>query len=65
MDMQHDDRFTVFLRADDAHAEAPERNEEPVAICQSYEEARRVKHAFHLSAQECVIRYQGDTGGGD
>lgn len=65
MDSQHDDRFAVFLRADDAHLETPEYNEQPVALCDSYAEARRVQHALHRSAHECVIRYQGETGGGD
>jgi hypothetical protein len=66
MDSLHDDRFLVFLRTDPAHAETPETNEQPVASCDSYEEARRVKHALHPSlSRECVIRFHGDSGGGD
>jgi hypothetical protein len=61
----YEDHFLVFLRADVARADAPDGNEEPVAVCQTYEEARRVKQAYQVSAQDCVIRYQGDTGGGD
>jgi hypothetical protein len=65
MDLQHDDRFLVFVRTDPVQREAPEQNEEPVAACQTYGEARRIKLALHLSAQDCVIRYHGDSGGGD
>jgi hypothetical protein len=65
MDSQHDDRFLVFVRTDVAHAATPEINEEEVAICASYQDARCVKRAFHLTAQECIIRYKGSTGGGD
>jgi hypothetical protein len=61
----YEDRFLVFLRTDVAQATQPESNEEPVADCASYEEARRVKSVFQSSAGECVIRYQGETGGGD
>jgi hypothetical protein len=61
----YEDRFLVFLRANFGHTETPERNEEPVAVCETYAQARRVKQAFHVSAVDCVIRYQGDTGGGD
>jgi hypothetical protein len=61
MDSNYDDRFLVFVRADVALRD-PEFNEEPVAICDSYEEARRVKH---MLGRKCVIRYAGSTGGGD
>jgi hypothetical protein len=65
MDLQHDDRFLVFVRTDAVQREAPEENEEQVAVCATYGEARRIKLALHLSDQDCVIRYHGDSGGGD
>jgi hypothetical protein len=61
MDSNCDDRFLVFVRADIALRD-PEFNEEPVAVCDSYEEARRLKHALGC---KCVIRYAGCSGGGD
>jgi hypothetical protein len=63
MDHLRDDRYFVFLRADNAHGEQPEANEEQLAECYSYEEARRVKHDSH---RDCVIRFSGSSvGGGD
>jgi len=62
MDSSYDDRFLVYVRVDNAHDNLPETNEEPLADCASYEEARRVKHD---TARNCVIRFGGCTGGGD
>jgi hypothetical protein len=57
-----DECFLVFVRADTARGDEPETNEEPVAICDSYEQARRVKQD---TSKKCVIRYAGCAGGGD
>jgi hypothetical protein len=62
MEQFRDDRYLVFLRADPAHSRDPEANEEPLAECHSYEEARRVKLE---SQRDCVIRFSGSVGGGD
>jgi hypothetical protein len=62
MDNSHDDRYLVFLRLDGGHGKDPEKNEEPLAECNSYEEARRVKQNI---AKDCVIRFTGCAGGGD
>jgi hypothetical protein len=58
----YEDGFLVYVRADTAHVDEPESNEEPLAICASYQEARRIKND---AAGKCVIRYAGCTGGGD
>jgi hypothetical protein len=65
MDFDHDDQFVVFVRADRNHIEEPEAVEQPLVACSSYAEARRVQRQFHGTANECVIRYTGDSGGGD
>ena len=51
-----------FLRRPVPHAADPEANEERLADCQSYQEARRVKLE---SQRDCVIRFAGSSGGGD
>jgi hypothetical protein len=65
MDSAHEDRFVVFIRADGADPAFPEDVEQPLASCSSYEEARRVRQAHLDHSAECVIRFVGDTGGGD
>jgi hypothetical protein len=67
MDTVHDDRFMVVLRYDDKHAKTmTDGNEQPLAYCSTYGEARRIREALHGSAAgECVIRYVGQAGGGD
>ena len=65
MDARHEDCFVVFLRSDRNHPEQPEYQEEELADCSSYEEARQIKHAFDRSGRACVIRFVGPAGGGD
>jgi hypothetical protein len=63
--MTHDDRFTVFIRYDANHR-GLDATELPVAFCATYEDARRVRQALQgTAAGDCVIRYEGPTGGGD
>jgi hypothetical protein len=62
MDSVHDDRYFVFVRLDDAHNQRPDDSELPLAECESYEEARLVKSG---STRDCVIRFNGNVGGGD
>jgi hypothetical protein len=62
MDQLQDDHFVVYVRLDPAHDRDPETNEEVLAECTTYAEARRLKHA---SPHDCVIRYVGGGGGGD
>ena len=65
MDFDHDDQFVLFVRADRNHIEEPEAVEQPLGACASYEEARRVRRQFRGTANEYVIRFLGDSGGGD
>ena len=67
MEAVHDDRFVVILRSDDKQTKtASDGNEQPLAYCSTYGEARRIRAALHGSAAgECVIRYVGPAGGGD
>jgi hypothetical protein len=60
----HDDRFAVFIRYDAGNALTPD--EQPVAFCATYHEARRLRQALQGSpAGDYVIRFEGATGGGD
>lgn len=66
MHMQVDhDEFTVYVRNDPGHVLSPEEIEIPLASFSSYEEAVRAQRAYQRPMRECLIRYQGDTGGGD
>jgi hypothetical protein len=65
MELDHDDRFVVYVRADRNHIEEPEAIEQPLITCSTYAEARRVQRQFQGSANECVIRFVGHAGGGD
>lgn len=67
MNPVHDDRFVVFLRYDGSvWPSVEEAHEEPLASCSSYGDARRIRQALHEAAPgECVIRFVGETGGGD
>jgi hypothetical protein len=60
-----DDRFMVFVRAETSCTDHPDALEEPIILCASYEEARRIQRFYHQSHRSCVIRYIGEAGGGD
>ena len=62
MDLLQDGQYQVYVRIDGAHGRDPATNERPLAECDSYEEARRVKQQAQC---DCVIRYTGCVGGGD
>ena len=62
METVYDDSYVVYLRTE--YAAAPEDIEQPVATCSTYEDAVRA-HRTAGWAQNSVIRYQGDVGGGD
>ncbi len=61
------DHFAVFIRYDASHnGSGLDGAELPVAFCSTYAEARRIRQALHGSAAgDCVIRFEGSTGGGD
>jgi hypothetical protein len=65
MEPVQDDRFVVFVRESAGHHASPETVEREVSACSSYDEARRVQQTYRQTAQECVIRYVGQSGGGD
>ena len=65
MDPMLDDHFIVFLRHDRSHSSRPDHAEQPLIICSSYQEARRIQRQLQHSYRDCVIRYVGRTGGGD
>jgi hypothetical protein len=65
MDLHEDDWFTIYVRTDPAEAQSPEDIEIPLASFPSYQDALRAQRAYQRPIRECVIRYHGDTGGGD
>ncbi len=65
MHTDHQDGFMVYLRLDRSPEHAPEVFERPLAECASYEEARRIQREYRRHDRECVIRYCGESGGGD
>jgi hypothetical protein len=65
MHTDHDEGFLVFVRVDPAHEHRPDASEHLLTECASYAEARRIQRACRRDARECVIRYQGESGGGD
>jgi hypothetical protein len=65
MDLVHDSNFVVYVRTDPGHGEHPGRVERPLAAFPTYEEARRVQQTCRQAARDCVIRYEGISGGGD
>jgi hypothetical protein len=64
-DDQVQDCFVVFVRDGSGAACRPEAVERPVAACPSYEEAVRLRGQLRQSGRSCVIRFVGQTGGGD
>jgi hypothetical protein len=65
MDSDREEGFVVFIRTDSNDASAPDLIEQPYATCVTYEEARRVSRGYRDGANPCVIRFVGETGGGD
>jgi hypothetical protein len=65
MDCTHEDGFVVFIRSDREGGAAPDRAEWPLATCASYEEARHIRDSVSNHSGDCVIRFVGETGGGD
>jgi hypothetical protein len=65
MDAVLEDRYVVFLRVEREACERRECDEEPLATCDTYEEARQLWRRNHEAGRDCVIRYVGTAGGGD
>ena len=60
-----EDRYLVFLRMERSESERRACDEEPLADCATYEEAREVRQRYHDRGRDCVIRFVGPAGGGD
>ncbi len=65
MATDHDELFVVYLRTAHNSENSPELAERPLVTCYTYGEARRIQRLFQRTPHECVIRYLGNTGGGD
>ncbi len=65
MDVVHDSKFVVYVRLDRGHAATPDSLEKPVGSCHSYAEARQIQRQFRRFHRDCIIRFEGITGGGD
>jgi len=59
------DCFVVFVRDGPPSPWHPEDAERPVVRCHSYEEAARAREKLREPGKSCVIRYVGQSGGGD
>jgi hypothetical protein len=65
MDSILEDRYLVYLRSERNEAERRACEEEPLADCASYEEARELRQQYRDSGRDCIIRFVGPAGGGD
>ncbi len=65
MDCTREDDFVVFIRSDPGDKSDPERLEWPLASCATYEDAKRLRDSVSARNGDCVIRFLGETGGGD
>ncbi|MBM4067677.1 MAG: hypothetical protein FJ271_01845 [Planctomycetes bacterium] len=65
MATEHDELFVVFLRSAPNFDQAPELLERPLATCYSYSEARRIQRLLQATPHDCIIRFTGQSGGGD
>jgi len=65
MDTGRENSFVLYLRSRPNQDGSPKAPEKPILICSSYAEARYLQRAVRSSAHECVIRYVGESGGGD
>jgi hypothetical protein len=64
MDTVYDDCFVVYSHAD-SRVEPPGEVEHEMTACATYEEACRFRQEFERRGQLCIIRWRGETGGGD
>jgi hypothetical protein len=60
-----DDVYWVYVRRDRSQPFPPEDCERYLTSVATYEEARRIQREFRINSRECVIRFAGETGGGD
>jgi anti-anti-sigma regulatory factor len=60
-----EDCFLVFVRDGAGSPWRPEDVERPIASCASYEEALAIREQLRQSGRRCIIRFAGETGGGN
>jgi hypothetical protein len=65
MDPGIQDGFLVYARTRPTHADRPEEAEEPLDCYPSYEEAHAACRDLRRQGRDCVVRFQGQAGGGD
>jgi hypothetical protein len=58
-----DETYVVYVR--DPGPDGELGTEQVVARCPTHEEALRVRHENQQPGRQCVIRFDGVTGGGD
>ena len=64
MDQDRENFCTLYVRRDASHSWSPEQIEKPFGFA-TYADAHRAQLAFRQKHRESVIRFHGDTGGGD
>jgi anti-anti-sigma regulatory factor len=62
---ESEDCFVVYVRDGLGATWRPGNMERPVAACSTYKEASRVRETIRQAGRSCVVRFIGDTGGGD
>jgi hypothetical protein len=65
MEQVYEDRFVVYALRHRRGEPVRQVVEREVVSCPSYEEAQQVRRAYAAAGCECVIRFMGETGGGD
>ncbi len=62
MNPVQEDRYMVFVRV---RRGTGETEEQPLASCPTYAEARHLLRRLHREPGELIIRFVGNAGGGD
>jgi hypothetical protein len=65
MESISDDRYVVYVRHDRSQSCRPDHAERPLIACSTYEQARQIQRHLHQTSRASVIRFVGQTGGGD
>jgi hypothetical protein len=65
MDIRFDAPYVVYLRKEGGASPAPDAVE-PIEIpCATFAQARQIRQDLQDPHLRCIIRYHGETGGGD
>jgi len=65
MEQVYDDSYVVYALRHRRGEPVRQVEEREVVCCPTYEEAQQVRRAFAAAGCDCVIRFVGETGGGD